>query len=410
MAHDLTIEALGGQGDGLAHAPGGDVYVPYTLPGERVRAELAGDRGQVVEVLSRSPDRIAPVCAHFGVCGGCALQHMAGPAYLAWKHDQVVRAFRNRGVEVEVAPVVAVARPASRRRTVLAARRAGGGVLLGFHERGSGRIVDIRECSVLRPRLRALLPGLRELLALLLTRRGEAAVTVIETEAGPDVAVAGGREPEGPRALTALADLVERCDLARLTVDGETIVTRRPPVLRVGKAMVTVPPGGFVQAVADAEAELVSRAEAALQEVGRIADLFAGIGTFTLPLAARAEVTAVERDGAAVAALEAAVRGTGGLKPVQAVRRDLARDPLSRGELARFDAVLFDPPRSGARAQAEQLARSGVPRIVAVSCNPATLARDARTLLDGGYTLDRVEPIDQFVFSPHIEVFASFMR
>ncbi|MCG8560196.1 MAG: hypothetical protein MI824_10370 [Hyphomicrobiales bacterium] len=410
MAGEFVIDMLGAQGDGVIQGSDGPVYVPYVLPGERVTAEIDGNRGSLKAIVEASADRIAPVCAHFARCGGCALQHMAGPAYLAWKREQVVQAFAARGIAADVAPVVGLAEPAGRRRAVLAARRLRSGVALGYHERRSRTIVDIADCPVLVPAIRDALPGIRALLGGLLTRRGEATITVIAGETGLDVAITGARQLGGAQDFMALANLAERLDLVRLTVDGETMVERRLPVLNIAGHAVTPPPGGFVQAVAEAEAALIGAVREVTEGARHIADLFAGIGTFALPLAERAAVTAVELDGVAASALEQAVRMASGLKPVAVVRRDLFREPLMEAELAGYEAVVFDPPRAGARAQAERLAASDVPRIAAVSCNPATLARDARILLDGGYRLGRVRPVDQFLFSAHIEVVADFSR
>lgn len=410
MTLDLTIQDLGAQGDGVATGREGPVYVPFTLQGERVRAEPDGEgRARLVEVLAPSPDRREPVCRHFGACGGCALQHMRPPAYLAWKQDQVTQAFAQRGLEAPVAEVVAVPEGA-RRRAVFAARRTRAGVLFGFRQRFSHAIVDIAECPVLHPAIVAAVPGLRELTKPLLSRRGEARLTVLDTGTGLDVAIENVRDADEPSVFAALSRLAESLDLARLTVNGETALQRRQPALSFGGVSVVPPPGAFVQATVEAEQAMAARVLSGVAGAARIADLFAGLGTFALPLARQAEVLAADLDAGLLDALAAAARTARGLRPLRTLPRDLFHEPLSAKELAGFDAVVFDPPRAGARTQAEALAASAVPKVVAVSCNPATLARDARILVDGGYRLVSVEPIDQFLYSPHIEVVAVFER
>ncbi|MGE0612077.1 MAG: class I SAM-dependent RNA methyltransferase [Hyphomicrobiales bacterium] len=406
---ELVIASLGAQGDGQAIVDGGTVYVPFTLPGERVEARVEGDRGQLVQVLGPGPDRVSPACRHFGECGGCALQHMGTAAYLEWKRGQVVRAFAARGLSPEVAPAMPAA-PGTRRRAVLTGRRQDSGVALGYHRRHGSELADVAECPVLRPAIVAVLPALRNLLGLLLSGKGEARVTVLETATGLDILIAGVPEPRDHRTRAAVAAQASGAGIARLTVGGELLSQLHAPRLYFGETAAVPPPGAFVQAVAEAEAALVARVLAACKGARQVADLFCGAGTFTLPLARGAQVTAVEMDKDLLDALEAASASGKGLRRIRTERRDLFREPLSLRELSRFDAVVFDPPRAGAKAQAQMLARSRVPVVVAVSCNPATLARDARILVDGGYRLGPVEPVDQFLWSPHVEAVAVFTK
>ncbi|ADZ71727.1 class I SAM-dependent RNA methyltransferase [Polymorphum gilvum] len=405
---ELTITGLGHRGDGLADGPDGPLFVAGALPGERVRARVAGQRATMVDLLQPSPERITPVCRHVERCGGCNVQHLAPDPYLAWKRDLVIEALADRGIAAEVGATVA-ARPATRRRAALTAVRAGHKILLGYHEKASHRLVDVTECPVLVPAITAALPGLKTLAAALMPRRGEVRIAVLASEAGLDVAV-GNAAPGTEKKLVALTALAADLDLARLSVDGETIVERRAPVLTMGRASVVPPPGAFTQATAEAETALAGLVAQALGPAKRAADLFAGIGTFTLRMAETASVHAVEAEAAALAALDRAIRVPRGLKQVTLERRDLFRRPLMAAELAPFDAVVFDPPRAGAQAQAEQLAQSRVARIAAVSCNPATLARDLRILIDGGYRLLSVTPVDQFLFSTHVEAVAALER
>jgi 23S rRNA (uracil1939-C5)-methyltransferase len=404
MQLEVRIERLGTQGDGIAQGPAGRLYVPFTLPGElaRVEAESGSEQATLRAIVERSPERVEPICPHFGVCGGCALQHMEIGAYLAWKREQVVAALKSRGLDVPVEPV----RPlplASRRRATFALSRIRQGLALGYHAAGSHAIVPIEVCPVLEPRIEASLPKLKAALAPLLGKK-EARVMVTETETGLDVVVEGGRL--SPRLLTSLAAEMRELGAVRLTVDGETAVLLAEPVVDLSGAAVKLPPGAFLQASREAEAAMVNLVRQGVGRAKRVADLFAGIGTFTFALAGSAAVDAFEAEETAVQALSQAARAAAKLKPIRAYARDLFRAPLGPKEIALYDAVVLDPPRAGAEAQAEALAGSRVPKIVMVSCNPGTCARDLRILVDGGYRIRSVTPVDQFLFSPHIELVA----
>jgi 23S rRNA (uracil1939-C5)-methyltransferase len=407
---EFDIAALAHEGDGKTVE---GVFVPYALPGERVRTRSDGRRTQIVEILRQSPHRVAPPCTHFGTCGGCALQHLELVAYRNWKREQVVQAFAHRGFpNLDIKGLLFV-EPGSRRRIELAATRSHEGVSLGFHERHGKTIVPISECHVARPEIVALIPKLKSLAeeAFDLGQSGD--IAVLWTKEGADVSVL----PEtrrvqdfGPLRRMRLSNLAAELDLARLTIDGEVIVERRRPFMKLGTVDVVPPPGAFVQPVAEAEQAMQHLVVAGLAGCKRLLDLFSGCGTFTFPLATKHPVHAVEADEAALEAVDQAARAARGLKPITQAQRDLYRRPLLPAELKRFDGAVLDPPRSGARAQCEQLAKSPIKRIVYVSCDPATLARDARSLVDGGFTLAAVTPIDQFLWSPHIEVVGYFER
>jgi 23S rRNA (uracil1939-C5)-methyltransferase len=405
----LDIARLGAQGDGIAETLSGPVYVPYALPGEQVLIEGRGDRARLVAVLSASADRVAPQCRHFTHCGGCALQHLERTAYLAWKRELVATAFAARGIEAPVAHVVSVGLGA-RRRATLSARRTGRGVVLGFHEAKGRDIVDLQECPVTASAIVRALPGLKRLVEPLTSRRLPVRLTVTLAANGLDVAIEDFPGEPGPEARERLAHAAAAAKLARVTLAGDTLYQSTVPAVRFGPANVVLPPRAFLQAAPAAEAEMVRLVTTAVDGAKRIADLFCGFGTFTFPLATQAALLAVDGDRQAIAALQNAAKRTPGLKPTEAKVRDLFREPLSVRELEPFDAVVFDPPRAGAAAQASILAASRVRTIVAVSCNPATLARDARILIDGGYGLERVTPIDQFLFSPHVEAVATLRR
>jgi len=408
MTLDRTIARLGAQGDGVAETADGQLFVPFALPGERVRVEPAtdGKHAALLEVLTPSPERVEPICPHFGVCGGCALQHLKPEAYLAWKRNLVAGALKSRGLDANVEEVRAEPL-ASRRRATFGLRADGNGFAFGFHRARSHDLIDIETCPILSPRIAERLSGLKAMLTPLLSGRGELRVGITETESGLDIVVEGARPKE--TELARLAHEAGKLGIARITI-GEMSVTLVTPAVRFGRALVPIPPGVFLQASQTAESVLTALVREGAQKAKRIADLFAGLGPFSLVLAEGAAVDVYEANETALAALAEAARHTPKLKPIRTHPRDLFRDPLGRQELATYDAVVFDPPRAGAAAQAEQLARSKVKRLVAVSCNPGTLARDLRILVDGGYRLTRVVPVDQFLFSGHIEVVAHLSR
>jgi 23S rRNA (uracil1939-C5)-methyltransferase len=401
----VRIVGLGAQGDGIAETPTHQIFIPYALPGERWRYE----DGKPPMLLAAHPERVAPLCPHFGSCGGCDAQHMPEALYVAWKREIVVQALGHRGIAAPVADLVRVPL-ASRRRLTVYARRCRKNLHLGLYRAATNYIVDIAQCPIAEQALVAALPALREMLEPVLYGKAEAAIRLLATSAGVDVDMRfihlEGQRKHYPR----LAALAAKHGIARLAVEEETIMLARPPPLVLGGVDLVPPPGLFVQAVQAAEAEMVHLALAATSKAKRIADLFCGIGTFTFALAHRARVLALDSDAAAIQTLSAAARRAQGLKPIEARVRDLYRMPLSSRELDGFDAALFNPARSGAEAQAGELARSKVGTVVAVSCNPGTLARDLRLLIDGGYTLEQVTPIDQFLFSHHVEAVAVLRR
>jgi 23S rRNA (uracil1939-C5)-methyltransferase len=405
----LDIARLGAQGDGVADLPSGQVFVPYALVGERVQADVRGERARLIAVIEPSPDRIAPVCRHFTHCGGCAVQHLRTPAYLAWKRELVEAAFASRGIDAPVWHVATVG-PGARRRASFSARRTGRGVVLGFHEAKGVDIVDVQECPVTASAIVRALPGLRRLVEPLMSRRAPGRVVVTLAANGLDVAIEDVPGEPSLEVREFLAQQAAALKLARLTLAGDTLYQATVPAVRFGAANVVLPARSFLQAAPAAEAEMVRLVTQAVGEAKRVVDLFCGMGTFTFPLAQRAPVLAVDGDKSAIAALANAANRTPGLKPIETKLRDLFREPLSVKELQGFDAAVFDPPRAGAATQATALAASGVKVIAAVSCAPATLARDARILIDGGFTLERVTPIDQFLYSPHIEAVAIFRR
>jgi 23S rRNA (uracil1939-C5)-methyltransferase len=411
MAEQLVIAHVGHRGDGVADTPGGPVYVPYALPGETVTVEpVAGhpDRRQLLRVEDESADRVRPICPHFGICGGCAVQHWNGEQYRAWKRGLVVAALAQAGLSAPVDGLVD-AHGEGRRRVILHARHAQDILQVGFAAARTHRIVPIDRCPVLAPDLANAVKIAWSLAEALQPLRKPLDIQITATDGGPDVDLRGSGSLKGD-LQAALARLATLHRLARLTRHGELIAQFRIPTVRMSRAEVALPPGGFLQATTEGEAALARLVSAHVGEAKTVLDLFCGVGPFALRLAEQARVTAVDSDAAAIAALTRAAAKTGGLKPVAAHVRDLFRRPLLANELQDFDAVVFDPPRQGAEAQARALATSRIPVVVAVSCNPATFARDARILADGGYRLVGITPVDQFRYSPHVEIVAKFER
>ncbi len=408
---ELTIERVGAQGDGVAAGP---VFAPFALPGERVRAAVSGDRAERVEVLVSSPDRVRPPCPHFGDCGGCALQHWAQAPYLAWKAEQIREALGREGIETEILPPFA-APPASRRRLALHARQGRDGAAeIGFKSRRSWKLAPIEVCPVADPRLVAAFPALRRLAGPLFEHPKSApTLHATLTETGLDVDITGVEQRSGGLSADArvrLGALAAAADLARVTLGGETLYQARAPMIRIGRASVALPPGAFLQAVAEAEAAMAGFIGEALAGARSVADLYCGVGAFALRLAETASVAACDVAGPAVAALRAAHASAPGLKAIAAEARDLVRRPVLAAQLNRMDAVVIDPPRAGAAEQHREIARSKLERVAGVSCNPATFARDARILTDAGFSLKRVLPVDQFLWSPHVELVGVFER
>lgn len=405
------VLGLGAQGDGLVQPIDLDggligeerVHVPFVLPGETVEAVKTGDAWRAAEITAPHPARIGPVCPHFTHCGGCAMQHAGAELYAEWKSGLVRSAFAQRGLSPTLLPLISVGLGA-RRRVVLTARMAGGLVLLGFHAPRSHDVVAIENCPIADARILEKLDGLRGLAQRLVGPKRELRLNVLAADNGICVDAEGSRAEFGAKARLELAEVAKALQLVRLTVDADPVYLNGQPMVTFGAARVSPFPGAFLQAAVKAETVMSQIAVAALPKRSRrVADLFCGLGALTFPLAARVQVFAADSSGEALKALEAGANQTQGLKKIETRQRDLMREPLSRKELEPFEMVVFDPPRAGAKEQAIALTKSNVPVVVAVSCNPATLARDMRILVDGGYVIASVQPIDQFVYAPHVE-------
>jgi 23S rRNA (uracil1939-C5)-methyltransferase len=411
MSERLVIERIAHRGDGVSDTPEGPVYVPYALPGETVTVEPSPghpDRRQLIHVDQASPDRVAPISPFFGRCGGCVLQHWALPKQLEWKRQRVIEALAQAGITADVAAAID-AHGEGRRRIVLHARQRSHDVLeVGFAAARSHQIVPIDHCPILAPSMAGAI-GAAWGIAGAIKGGKPLDIQITASQTGLDTDIRGSG-PIGTAESAALAAVAEKYRLARITRHGELVSQRAQPMVAMGRAIVPLPAGSFLQATAAGEETLAGLVLSHAAKAKSVADLFCGVGPFALRVAERSRVTAADSDADAVAALKKAAAGTSGLKPINAEVRDLFRRPLVATELKNFDAVVFDPPRQGAQAQARELAKSVVPLVIAVSCNAETFARDARILMDRGYKLAAVTPVDQFRYSPHVEIVARFAR
>jgi len=404
---EILIDKVGSLGDGMGQLNGQTVFVPGTLGGERVRVSGEPPRMVLEKILESSTGRTVPPCQHFGACGGCALQHMSGAANLEWKRAQVAMAFSRAGINIEVEPCIAS--PAhSRRRVTFTAKRTGGLVVLGFHGRERDEVVDIEHCTILTEKIESKLDQFRNLAATLIRSSEEIQIAINSCDNGLDLNLLLEQDPSEDM-MAAFVRAFAKTSFLRAAINGDVMVEKEKPLVSFDDAKVIPPPGGFLQAVVEAESAMAGLVCGHLKTRKRVADLFAGCGTFSLRLAKHSRVHAVETQDNALSALMSA-SGTKGLKSITSETRDLEELPLMASELKPFDGLCIDPPRAGAEPQIREIAKANIRAIAYVSCNPTTLARDAAVLIKGGYILEKVTPIDQFVFSPHVEVVALFTK
>ena len=407
----MTIESLGAKGDGIAQTAAGQAFLPFTLPGEVVEVECEANGGGArpdFTLIDASPERREPACPHFGACGGCDLQHASDAVYRDFKRGLVVTALERAGLDVEVAPLVACG-PRSRRRVTFTATRTGSDVHLGYNAARTNRVIAVSTCPIALPAIEAALPFLNRIAALMIDRKRPLKLLVTATKEGLDVALSDAVKLADNIRQKAVSLAIE-AGIARLSIDGEVVVKSRPSMVDFAGVAVELPPGGFLQAVESAEHAMAELVLTHLASAKRVVDYFSGSGTFSLRLARHSAVHAVESEAASLAAQDQAYRYVTGLKPLTTERRDLYRRPVPAKEMKNFDGAVFDPPRAGAEGLARELAGSSIKRVAAVSCNPVTLARDLRLLVDGGYRLVSVTPIDQFLWSHHVEAVALLIR
>ncbi|MBT8473562.1 MAG: methyltransferase [Marinicaulis sp.] len=402
------IDAIGVRGDGVARVGGRTIYVPFTAPGDVAEIEAAGERGILKSLSKKSDFRREPPCKHCGQCGGCALQHVSEDFYKNWKAERVAEAIIREGFSAGIVRPVIFCAAASRRRALFAVRKKQGNVILGFHERASRRIVDIEECHVMTPALAAALPALKDFARAVCEYSDAFNLLATACENGIDINLRGTVDLDGPGAFADVSDAAREADFLRLAINNETLVEFKTPVVSFGEISAVIPPGAFLQASRRGEEAILNAITNELNGESRIADLFCGCGSFSLPLSKQTQVKAYDSERRAIHSLEKTAKA-GGLN-VDPQRRDLFRNSLTPLELNEFDAIVIDPPRAGAAAQASEIGKSAVPLVISVSCNPSTFARDASILRDGGYELTKVTPVDQFVYSPHIEIAGVFRR
>ena len=400
---EVTISRLGLHGDGIADGP---VYVPRALPGEVVMGVVDGQALKDIRIVTPSGNRVAAPCRHFKSCGGCQLQHASDAFVADWKLEVVRNALEAHGLETNFRPIKTSA-PMSRRRAGFAAKRTKKGAIVGFYGRASDVIVDVPECMLLKPEVLAARELVEELAIVGGSRKAALSVMVTTSLSGLDVVVSEGKPLDGP-LRQQLAAICSRYKLARLSWGDELVAMEIPPLHQFDGIDVSPPSGAFLQATEDGQDCLIDAVREIASDARRVFDLFAGCGTFGFPLSRQAEVHAVEGDAAMLAALDAAWRKAEGLKLVTTETRDLFRRPLMADEVSKADLVVLDPPRAGAEAQVSELAQSDVPKIAYVSCNPVTFARDASKLCAAGFDLDWIQVVDQFRWSAHVELAASF--
>jgi 23S rRNA (uracil1939-C5)-methyltransferase len=402
---EFIIKRLGHQGDGIADGP---VYAPLTLPSEVITGTLDQQILRDVRIITPSSDRVRAACRHYKSCGGCSLMHASDPFVAEWKVGVVKTALAAHGLETELRPCLTS--PAqSRRRATFSVRRTKKGASVGFHARGSDVIIENPDCQLLDPDLIATRETVAQLAVIGGSRKGEISINVTLCANGLDVAASGGKELDDQLRM----DLTQACEtlrLARLSWHGEVIAMRLPPSQEFDGIIVDPPSGSFLQATKQGEGDLIAEVRNIIGHQNRIIDLFAGCGTFSLPMARNAEVHAVEGEADMLRALDKAWRHATGLKRVTTETRDLFRRPLQPDELRKFDAAIIDPPRAGAEAQIDELSASDINLIAYVSCNPTTFARDAAHLVSRGFEIEFVQTVDQFRWSTHIELVAKFSR
>lgn len=400
---ELKIDFVGHKGDGVAHLNNHAIYVPYTLEGETVAVEGSGPRREVTSIKEKSQDRIEPICQHFGACGGCQLQHMSERAYLDWKMGLVTEPLKRAGVTLTPDDMISFD-DASRRKCVFNAQRTPQGMQLGFNEKASNEIVAIETCPVLVPEINNQLDNIRDLVNSVPTTKHPLRVSVLVTKNGLDIAIEDAK-PLSEAERQVLIKKTINHKFSRITVNLETLIKTAEPHIEIANTIVSPPPAAFVQALKQAEDDMADIVARFLKGCKQVADLYCGIGTFALKLAENSAVYAVEESGDALNSLDQAWRDTGGkLKQIKTEKRNLERRPVTFGELKKMDGLVFDPPRAGAELQCKQIAKSRVKKVAAVSCNPITLATDLEILITSGFTVKRIIPIDQFKYTPHVEV------
>jgi 23S rRNA (uracil1939-C5)-methyltransferase len=405
----VEISELGHLGDGTAKLQNGEnCFIPYTLAGEIVKIRRTKSRYDLIEIQKTSKNRIKPLCQHFTICGGCKVQQLELPTYQSWKRGIVKKALVNQGLNIHVDPLID-AHGLGRRRVTFHTKRDSKDIFAGLMKYRSHEILNIDNCPILVPALSSGINIVRDLARVIPIQSKPTDIQLTASESGIDCNI-NNFSADGGKLFTKITELANKYNLARVSIDREVIIERNRPVISIGKASVTLPPASFLQATAEGENILSKLILNYVHGAIHIADLYCGIGTFSIRMAKKTKVTAFDNDNLSILALKNATNYAQELKPIMAIERNLSAEPLFPQELKKFDVVVFDPPRSGAKNQAEKLAASDVKKIIAVSCNPSSFASDASILIKGGFTLKQVTPVDQFKFTPHIELVAYFER
>ncbi|MDB4245332.1 class I SAM-dependent RNA methyltransferase, partial [Amylibacter sp.] len=381
---------------------------PFTLPGEHIEGNVENGRVNSPKIIKPVSDRIKPACKHFKSCGGCSLQHASDTVISDWKIRKTQDALSQVNLHPEFRPIIN-SKAGSRRRATFAAKRTKKGALVGFHGRASDVIIEISECPISDPILLSGMPAFSQFAILGSSRKAVLRISATVSGNSLDVKIDNGKKLSATE-ISKFAQICNQFKILRLMWNDDVIAQSNPPSQKMGLADVIPPSGAFLQATKSGEAALIKTVLEIIGPSKRVVDLFAGCGTFALPISSKATVHALEGDANMIAALDSGWRAAGGLHDIKSETRDLFRRPLMPDEFKKIDAIVIDPPRAGAVSQVVEIAKANVGRIAFVSCNPATFARDASILCNNGYNLDWVQVIDQFLWNPHIELVAQFTK
>ena len=405
---EYIVDRLGQLGDGIIDTPNGEIFAPFTLPGEHIEGNVENCRVNSPKIIKPVSDRIKPACKHFKSCGGCSLQHASDTVISDWKIRKTQDALSQVNLHPEFRPIIN-SKARSRRRATFAAKRTKKGALVGFHGRASDVIIEISECPISDPILLSGMPAFSQFAILGSSRKAVLRISATVSGNSLDVKIDNGKKLSATE-ISKFAQICNQFKILRLMWNDDVIAQSNPPSQKMGLADVIPPSGAFLQATKSGEAALIKTVLEIIGPSKRVVDLFAGCGTFALPISSKATVHALEGDANMIAALDSGWRAAGGLHDIKSETRDLFRRPLMPDEFKKIDAIVIDPPRAGAVSQVVEIAKANVGRIAFVSCNPATFARDASILCNNGYNLDWVQVIDQFLWNPHIELVAQFTK
>ena len=418
LKQKINIDSLGGRGDGITDINGNTFYVPYTVPGDIVDVKVNGNKARLRHIHEKSEHRVDAVCKHFTKCGGCKLQHVEGEFYKNWKTDLIKTALVNQGIDdVNVLPIQTSPLNSRRRTSLQAIGRGDGKLVLGYAEKSSHNLIDIEVCPILVSEIANFIKPLKAFLSKLLSKQQKITIQITKGDNGLDVIFKGKGEVDLDLRMD-LAEFAQKHDLARISWYDtsakrpyfEMLAERRKPYVKFGGNKVFFPEGSFLQATMQGQEALVSAMLEGIEGASRVVDLFSGCGTFSIAAAKTATVHAVENNNDMLSALKNSANMMTNIKQVTSELRDLFLRPLLPHELNKYDVAIIDPPRAGARHQMTEIINSDIKTLIMVSCNPITFARDVQGLTDAGFTMGAVRPVDQFLFSPHLEIISVFKR